>query len=1149
MQKYLVNTKLRVAKIISGAAELTPGAKELSTQELAKFVNVKTALLEGTLNTKAPMTDYLAMQSTRQDASDLARAKGVTLDPAYVADTYHLPQYAKLSYDTDTINQAKFGSYMDTQAAALQQTAKDAGYKSVDEFATAMPDAFANFSADYRATHDVNDSLINGITYIKQLQIVNQASSDIVTAKYFGDLAPNFEGLLSDKKLATANRLGVGAKLFAQSDGGYVGVGADCEYLGAQTHTLIGRAIQTINDTFSSHFYKMANDATFGNEVALLRQNMLSTPEKYILQQSEDGGWEVANRKIAEWENNGSEGAAPEVDQRVATNIPVSSDAAAFLTDWINHNDTQLNSRYGILTAQGKKIQDLTGNVYFPQPDARNFPHFAMVIDPAVTSTGHKSLITAADEVTLQAQVAKVQAQFPELKVLYKSELDARKVAAGDYDYDQGINDNYVDIAKLRSGVAPFFPRGMMDGTGMGAELTQWRIGSDTNLARDMVALKNERAFTALQRMGKQETLESTSTFGAASTRKYAQDTIADPYNNYVKTALDISTASEYKRWNAVNQFAENAVSGLVQKVVNMWQDVKTPNDLEPINAAIKEAGINTNFEDSMSMAFANHSAPKPYLSNFIRTCNSVLSTLMLKADPGNAINNGMGNLVLTGAETSDLVRKLPNLFDLADGTMKIPGTGDVVISPLKLMARAYGKWFKLLAGNPEMQGLRDTFESNSWMMTMHDEVKGMIDSATLKGGETAEMLYSKQLSMITQAGDFMSKWTGNNWAEQMSRFTSASIAQDISQIGVDNGALSAAEQRVFINSFVNRSQGNYLASQRPIAFQGPIGQAIGLFQTYQFNMMNTLFRHVADGDTKTLATLLALQGSIYGINGMPAINAINDHIIGNAAGNPNHSDIFSTVGDTAGKEAGDWLMYGISSNFLLAPDLKMNLYSRGDINPRQVTVLPTQLSDVPIVSAAASFFTSLKNTAERINQGGNVYTSVLQGIEHAGLNRPLAGLATTLEGASNGGTSYSTTQQGQLIMSTDMYSLTNLARLAGAKPLDESVARDAMYRTKVYAADRSAHIETIGAAIKGKIMQGDNPSADEVNGFLNNYVNAGGQQANFNKWIGGLMMQAKTSQVNKLSDNLKNPFSQYMQKVMGGYNLEDMNNTPAVQP
>jgi len=135
---------------------------------------------------------------------------------------------------------------------------------------------------------------------------------------------------------------------------------------------------------------------------------------------------------------------------------------------------------------------------------------------------------------------------------------------------------------------------------------------------------------------------------------------------------------------------------------------------------------------------------------------------------------------------------------------------------------------------------------------------------------------------------------------------------------------MSAKEQLAYINTFVNRTQGNYLAAQRPMMFHGPIGQAVGLFQTYQFNLLQQLLRHVGEGHSKDAMTLLGLQGTIHGMNGLPAFNAVNTNLIGNASGNTEHRDAYDAVYGIAGKSAGDWLTYGLASNTmgLLHPDL-----------------------------------------------------------------------------------------------------------------------------------------------------------------------------------------------------------------------------------
>lgn len=70
-------------------------------------------------------------------------------------------------------------------------------------------------------------------------------------------------------------------------------------------------------------------------------------------------------------------------------------------------------------------------------------------------------------------------------------------------------------------------------------------------------------------------------------------------------------------------------------------------------------------------------------------------------------------------------------------------------------------------------------------------------------------------------------------------------------------GIMAREESHSYINTFVNRVDGITVASQRPMMFQGPLGQAIGLFQSYQFNMMQNLFRYAAEGSKKDVAMLM----------------------------------------------------------------------------------------------------------------------------------------------------------------------------------------------------------------------------------------------------------------------------------------------------
>ena len=361
-----------------------------------------------------------------------------------------------------------------------------------------------------------------------------------------------------------------------------------------------------------------------------------------------------------------------------------------------------------------------------------------------------------------------------------------------------------------------------------------------------------------------------------------------------------------------------------------------------------------------------------------------------------------------------------------------------------------------------------------------------------------------------------------------MNRFVSANIAHQLTELAVKNGVMDAKQALAYINTFVNRTNGNYLASQRPLIFSGPLGKAMGLFQTYQFNMLSHIFRHLGSGNKKQLAMLMGLQSTVYGLNGLPAFNAINQHIVGNASGNISHKDIISTAFDITGHDAGQWLMYGVASNFLLHPDLKTNLYTRGDINPRQVTVVPVNPQDVPIVGATYNLFKDLFNVGQKIGQGAPIGEALLQGIEHAQLSRPLAGLATVLEG-------HSTTMKGDIIAQNDLMSLTSVARLLGARPLDEAIARDAYYRVQSYEGEMYSKISKLGESIRNKITSGADVSQDDVESFLQQYVHIGGNQKNFQKFWQHQIKQSSSDKITQLMRHTSTPFSNYMQVLMGG--------------
>lgn len=1119
---HIEDTKLQQASALLGQHELDISGKTeaMTTSEIARLTNTSVSYLEGTRDNSKRLDDLMAMQADSRNATADAVAKGLQDDPDKLVETYLQPKHVKLVYNPELLK---------------------------------MP---GTMEAD-------------AMTYLQGRSIVYQMASDAVFANRVGDLLDTFPTKYSAEEVLNVNRLDTGNTMLSASNGNYGTALAKSELIGKMTSQLEKRNVEAIDTTFSGHQYAIKNSPVASLELATLRQQMLQTPEKYVWD-AEAGA--LRNRKLVQYESDLAEYEANPynavsnpsgvkqpldpvyVDTKAPTEIPViSSEMKEFIPDWIAHNDGQLTDRMALRNQQGMQVQDNRGNFYVPPPDPKQFPHFAFVVDPSVTATGHVKMIWAKNAVELQALADKVPSEF---KVIYKTESEDYFKARREYDYNIGVNENYMDAALSRSGAAaPFFPK--TDGSQIMDDLLEWRNREDRYLSKEIVYNKYSPAFDTFTKLGDQYASAATSV--AKGSRAAAEGAGTNPFTDQIKTALNVSKANELPIWTPINNLVEKAFGSLANKVNGIWQTAKTPEELDQINSAFREAGINMVPQDAALNLLANHTADKPVLSNFIRKANGILSTLMLRADPLNAVNNGIGANVLLGAEASSVIRAIKagnadavsGLADLAQ--VQVPGLGNAaqVLSPAKLIAGSYANFWRKIMGNEDANASFDFWKKNGIISDTMSQAREMVDNLALPGGASNSEVKSRMdraTELMKGLGAKAEKYTGNTFAEEMNRFVAADVMKQITDLGIQHGVIDADTQMSMINSFVNRTQGNNLASQRPMLFQGPVGQAIGLFQTYQFNMLQQIFRHVAEGGTKDAGILLALQGSIYGMNGLPAFNAINTYLVGGAAGNVNHRDIVSTTYDAAGKGAADWLLYGLSSNMFLHPDLKVNLYSRGDINPRSVTVVPTNIADVPIVGAMSKFYGAVMSTAQKLSNGGDVGTTILQGIEHAGINRPLAGVAQVLEAAvTPSGKSFSTTTKGDIVMQNDLMSIANLSRLAGGKPLDEAIARDALFRIQSYQSSTSKQLQNLGGAVKSTLIAGGNPTQDQVDQFSGEYMKAGGKQENFSKFMHQSMLSANTSQANTIAEKLKSPYSQQMQKIMGGYELGDFKNDPVL--
>ncbi len=1102
----IVNRLLKV-RGEGGLKPIGTGASKppLIQEEIAAMVNVKNSLLSGEV-LKDPtasyhLADILAYQHHAEEYTKQLVELGVRKKKHGVVDILRLPHNIKMVYDTKP-------------------------FKGLD------------------------NHVVEGMVVIKEQQKLFQEGIDRAVAYPLGDDFNRLQAIDAGEAAATAVPSGAGSGFLGAASRNYGSLGAKVEDIGRVTASAINKAKEKAREALEPLVYKLGNNEEAYLEWSALNQKVRSIEGEYGLNELGDALEPVV---LLRWKALAEEAAAqgkippkqpvlanPTMPPRIELKT---QEVRSLARAHIEVNGMRAINSAGIRAAQGVDFNRSPDVFYAPPVSPKDFPHFAIVIDESITSGNQSKMLYATSGEELAAQMKKLESH-PHLTLLTKGEAERHYKAIGQFSEDKAISSNYLDIEAHRKGVsAPFFVP--TDPKKITSDLLSWHMQREAGSVREAILAKYEVPFEELRSLGRDFTDIELSRFDSMNTLEFAEDAVKNPFGDYIRTALALKKTEQYPFWSAANRVSDIAVSRVGRKVRSLFQASKSPEELTRINALLEKSGYKGAAYDNSMNIFANATEARGTLAATVQKANALMATVVLRWDTLNAVNNAVSANVLLGAETKAVIGAIGRGDTEAAGALAkltrigVPGTSETIMSPTKMIANAVKKY------GTDSEAMK-FYKDNGYLTGISDQYRQSLDNISFTGRESVKN-WDNRLDTVharlKKAGDLGEVITGNRLAEEFNRFVAADVMKQMTDVAVTRNLMTAKEQLAYINTFVNRTQGNYLASQRPGLFQGPIGQAIGLFQTYQFNLMQQLLRHVGEGHAKDAMTLLGLQGTIHGMNGLPGFNALNTHLIGTASGNTQHRDTYDAVYGIAGKEAGNWLMYGMASNTLglIHPDLKVNLYTRGDINPRHVTIVPTDPSQVAIVQATGKVLKNLFETTKKLGAGGDISTTLLQGLEHNGLSRPLAGLAQTMQGLNNPlRASYSTSKRGNVIASNDLLSLANLGRVVGGKPLDEAIALDATYRYKSYALADAKKRQVLGQAIKTTMIAGQDPTQEQVDGFAEEYAALGGRQEEFNKWFTQLYKTANLSQANKLQQRLKSPFSQSMQKIMGGRELRD---------
>lgn len=928
-----------------------------------------------------------------------------------------------------------------------------------------------------------------------------------------------------------ADSLGSGASLLGSANANYGDtLRLASQDIGKHVHQWIQQDTEEIAAAFATVSSKLLNDKAASAEVGIITNILRNETGKFVADPIDP--MRLVRREIATAK---TPAAATAIEQRLVDageriEIKVQSpDAMEFLRVHQQLNGARVDKRGVLVKARGMTSNKDPSVFYAPPVDTNYFQHFAFVrgIEGKAFGTSEVAMIFGRNADELQKRIALVDQDV--FEVITKDGSERYFKAKGEYDFDLTINERNIDSALKKNGaLTNFFPETRAQN--IIEDYLRYHQAQAGRLVRDAVESRYSQQIQELRALGSSFSEGATSKF--SGTLRATKSQITNPYEDYIKTMLDVSKRSEYTFFHQANEF----VDALGTRAYSLLSDVtgKATKGLLPWEEANKIAekhGIKGMYTGELDYFTSNAPRDRNLIKEGVAKANTLLANLVLRFDFAQSLMNVVSTPLLLGTELASIRSLVAKDSELTGALneitrVKVPGQNASIPSTMRLLANAIKNFH-----GPEKEMLlkryRDNGDIKDVLQLYHSAISDLALSPNFK-------VFSDGVSAATEK---VATLTANNWSEEFTRFVSADVMRQLTDPLVKRGAMDLPTANAYISTFVNRVQGNYISSQRPVVFQGVIGGAIGLFQTYSFNLLQQLLRHVENKDKRAIATLFGMQAGLFGLNGTPLFDAVNTHIIGNAAVNQGHYDAYSIAPGLLGKEVGDWLLYGTVSAMPGFGGSWPALYTRGDINPRHVTILPVNPVDVPAIDASIRVVSNLMDVGKKLIGGADISETLLQGLEHNGLNRPLAGMAVLMQG-------HATTSKGGLISaSSDFDLITTASRIVGSRPIDEAIALNNLYRLKAYQAADLARMETLGEKVKSKLIGNQQLQESDVLEVMTDYTKIGGRAENFSAALQRWSKDANTSVVESMRRSLQSQQGQRLNEIMGGLPLPDYRN------
>lgn len=561
-----------------------------------------------------------------------------------------------------------------------------------------------------------------------------------------------------------------------------------------------------------------------------------------------------------------------------------------------------------------------------------------------------------------------------------------------------------------------------------------------------------------------------------------------DPAKVVHNTLLGHSDLGEYEGWQTVsNSFGmgiskaldvTSAVFSTLTKPIIRWDKKKglSPEqmkqfDYEEYDAKLFEAGVINPFqiyerEAAKKFGVSQLSDMPDRSKRVISATNAMAATVALRfGDLAHGLVNLMSMPILTQLSIG---KTLPETFMGVKRQTVPQNIYQVMSDGVRAM------------NSPRFKHLQKKWEELGYFEPLVSEATEVIknvrsfEKGVLPGIERA--VDSAFVKMMSKTSD---------WSEAMSRKVAMNTGYMLGKRlypELDDDALT-----IFARDFMDKTQGNYSAAQRPVFFQGTAGMALGLFQTYMITMAQSIYRNIEKGDWGTLAKAAALQSGIFGTKSLPGFEYISE-TIGNNFSDDNYDLTTGTFRALGNEERGigEMVLYGLPSALSGA-----SIYTRGTVDPRLPNFL-AGIDNIVGVNMGIQAYDTISQVATSLGQGDDVGQAMLEALSVQTLSRPLArGSELLMSRLGEGGT---VNRQGNTVQTSDeVWTFQGIfARALASRPMEEARLREAEFRKATYdQVDREAR-QAVTDKLRTALRNGSN-TPEKVSALAEEYFRNGG--------------------------------------------------------